>query len=189
MEDQYGSAIGRAVLGIMEVQSGDYNEAEKYYRESYAIFEKHADRHFMNVCRSGLADIARLTGDFPRAREIYLETIAEWVAIGNLGAAARCLECLAFISIQQAKSGAADQRQLLQRAANLFGCADTLRDSNNSPMTGEESPEYDQYMTELKSLLEPRELTLAWEAGRSLRLQEAVAFAGQSGCLLTQPLA
>jgi predicted ATPase/class 3 adenylate cyclase len=183
-EGRYSSAMTRMVLGEAAVLAGEYKEAERFYDECYDMFAGHSDRHFMNIARSGLADVARLTGDLLHAISIYREVIANWVIIGNHGAVARCLECLAFITIAQAKDSAEDEMIFLRRAANLFGAAEALRSTSKSEMAQDEKKEYAAQLAELQQLLEPAELSTAWAAGRRLDLTQAVAFAGQSGDLL-----
>jgi len=187
-EGQYGSAMVRMLLGDTALLAGEYRAAERSYNESNAMFTKYGDRQFMNVSLSGLADVARLMGDLPRAIFLYREVIANWVTIGNRGAVARCLECLAFIAIAQAKDGPEGQPNLLLRAANLYGAAATLRTTSRSDMSIDERKEYEAQLPRLQQSLEPAEISGAWAAGQALDLTQAVAFAGQSGNLLAWPV-
>ena len=187
-EGHYGSAMVRMLLGDTALLAGEYRAAERSYNESNAMFTKYGDRQFMNVSLSGLADVARLMGDLPRAISLYREVIANWVTMGNRGAVARCLECLAFIAIVQAKDEPEGRSTFLHRAANLFGAAAALRTTSRSDMSIEERKEYEAQLPRLQQSLEPAEISGAWAAGQALDLTQAVAFAGQSGNLLAWPV-
>ena len=180
IQDDWGSANVRAVLGAMAVQERDLDQAEASFRESFALFEKNGDNIFVNISRSGLADVARLKNEHGSSTTLYLETMATWVMIGNQGAVARCLECLAFIALAQAEGAAPEQKlAFLRRSANLFGAAEGIRSGYNLPMSPEEQAEYASQLAGLRGSMPPAELEQAWEFGRSLDLQRAVAFASQ----------
>jgi predicted ATPase/class 3 adenylate cyclase len=178
----FGSAMSRMQLAIFALAAADYNEAQRLYQESYALYEQIGLIGFQNICRSGLADVARVNGDFPRAIRLYQETVAVHVVIGNRGGIARCLECLAFIAnAQDAGStlGVSKKKEdvMLRHAAMLFGAADGIREASRSAMRPEERQEYEAQVAELRRLLDREELESAWEAGRALDVERAVALA------------
>ena len=129
-----------------------------------------------NVGRSGLADIARLQGDYERALALYPAVIRVWRLADQRGAMARCLECLGFTAGSQA-ADAADPLPLLRRAATLYGAAEAIRRINNAPMTPWEQTEHDGHVRALRSRLDPDALDAAWRAGTRLDLDQAVDFA------------
>jgi len=186
-EGQYSGAMVRLMLGETALLAGDHRAAQRSYTESNAIFTKYGDRQFMTVSLSGMADAARVMGDLPRAISLYCEVISNWVIMGNRGAVARCLECLAFIAIVQAKDGPEAGLTFLHRAANLLGAAAALRTTSRSDMSIEERKEYEGNLARLQQSLEPADFSAAWAAGQALDITQAVAFAGQSGDLLTWP--
>jgi predicted ATPase/class 3 adenylate cyclase len=167
-QHDFGSAMARMQLAFHAFEAANYDEAQRYYQESYALYEKVGASVFQNICRSGLADVARMKGDFPQAIHLYQETIAVHLLINNRGAVARCLECLAFITLAQSQP-------LL--AANLFGAAETIRETSQSAMTSWEVKEYEEKLAELHTHLEPEKLESAWARGRSLGLEGGVALA------------
>jgi predicted ATPase/class 3 adenylate cyclase len=180
-QDDWGSANVRAVLGAMAVQARDLGAAESSFKESFEIFERNGDKIFMNISRSGLADVARLKGDYWNASQLYLETISNWVAFGNQGAVARCLECLAFIAAGQAKeAGEEEQDGLHRRAANLLGATERMRQDYDMPMSPEEQVEYEGELSDLRGMMPPEELKQAWEVGRGMDLQRAIGYANQT---------
>ena len=129
-----------------------------------------------NVSRSGLADIARRQGDYTHALALYPRVIHVWRLIDQRGAIARCLECMGFIA-QEPTSDAPKPQNLLRRAATLYGAAETIRQTNNTPMSPWEQPEYDGHVDALRRMLNPTELAAAWQAGQRMVLDQAVAYA------------
>ena len=168
--NNFGSAMSRMQLAFHTFAAGDYDEAGRLYQESYTLYEKIGLRGFQNVCRSGMADIARMQGDVLHAARLYQETIAFHVTTGNLGAVARCLECLAFIAMAQGE---------LPQAGRLFGAAEGIREASHSPMLPFEQSEYEAQVDGLRKRLEPDVLKTAWIAGRALDVERDVAFAAK----------
>lgn len=174
--------MSRMQLAFFALAAADYNEAQRLYQESYALYEQIGLIGFQNICRSGLADVARVNGDFPRAIRLYQETVAVHVVIGNRGGIARCLECLAFIANAQDSGstlGVSKKKEdvMLRHAAMLFGAAEAMRELSRSTMRPEERQEYEAQVAELRRLLDREELESAWEAGRALDVERAVALA------------
>jgi tetratricopeptide (TPR) repeat protein len=167
-KNNFGSAMTRMILAFQTLEAGDYDEAGRLYQESYTLYELAGLRGFQNVTRSGLAEIARLKGDFPRALRLYQESIAFHLVGGNRGGIPRCLECLAFIAIAQGQA---------RQAATLFGAAEGMREASHSAMRPDEQHEYETQVAELRRRLEPEALQSAWNAGRALDVERAVALA------------
>jgi tetratricopeptide (TPR) repeat protein len=183
-EDSYAVAMICLTLAYIAYISREFSDAQQYFTQSHALFTKYNDRQFMAITRGGLADIARQRGDFEQAESIYLEIIKGWVIIGNRGAVARMLECLAAVAIGRARESTSNRSALLQRSANLFGAAEALRKVSNSDMTGQEKPEYDAWLEELRQLLDPGLFSAAWKAGSRLSQAQALDLASQESGLL-----
>ena len=153
---------------MMDLRQGNYQASRDHVLECYLIFEGMGDRHFTNIARSGLAEIARAEKDFSQAKRIYLDTIDEWRRLGNLGAVARCLECLAFIEGEQAgQTSSTEQSFHINRAAKLLGAAETIRQQNGSLMPPDEQGEYDRHLTLIQDLAPAQAFKEAWQKGAS----------------------
>ncbi len=162
------AAVSMTNIGQVALLLGDYNEARARYRECIELFGEAGDRHFGNVARSGLAETERLGGNPRAAVPLYGKTILEWRELGNRGGIARCIECLAFIA-----TGNGD----LKRAGRLFGAAEALREASGSPMTRDEVIEYNREVAVLRSKTDENTWRPAWEEGRALSMDRAIAFA------------
>ncbi len=172
--DPWGAALAAMFWAAYEMEGGNLDEAGRYLQKAYDFFSANNDIYFGNLTRSSLAELDRRKGNYPKAIEGYRESAQTWKVIGNLGAAARCLECIAFIQHDQAEDLPPEQRQaLLEQAAGLLGLAEAIREQYQSPMRPDERVEYEGYVERLKDRLgvgfQP-----AWDHGRRKRLDEAL---------------
>jgi hypothetical protein len=78
------------------------------------------------------------------------------------------LECFAFLAIAEEEP---------QRAANLFGAAEALRERIKASMQYLEHLEYDDALVRLRSMLTEAELDSLWTEGRALSIEQAIKFA------------
>ena len=69
----------------------------------------------------------------------------------------------------------------------LFGAAEAIREATGAPMTGYEQQEYGRELAALRAALPEEELRAAWERGRGLSLDEAVALAVEGTAPMAAP--
>jgi len=132
------------------------------------IFQEIGDRHRANMILSELAHIDRVEGRYDLAAQAYRLTITEWERLGHRAAVANQLECFAFI---------AKRYEEAERAANLFGAAEALREFINIPMTIVERVEYDQEVADLRAGMDTKAFLSSWRKGRALSMEGAIALA------------
>jgi tetratricopeptide (TPR) repeat protein len=174
----WGLGISLSHLAAIRSDEGDYDEARSLLAEVMALSQAEGDRQIVNITRSRLADVARAKGDHETAIELYGEALMAWRDLGNPGAAARCLECLAFVAIaQSAAPGATDPQVPLKKAARLFGAAAALRESSASKMEPHERREYERELAKLSAQLDGESLKAEWALGHAFSLEQAVQFA------------
>ncbi len=169
------TTIGMAQTFLAEVDllQGRYAEAAAVYHEALALGHETRGWVIENVARSGLADACRLTGDYGQATELYRQVIHNHQLSGNRGGVARCLECLAFMQIQQAEARLDKGRtEYLQAAARMFGAAEALREASGMRMSVDEPEEFAQYVARLRAMMEDRAREAAWAEGRLLTIEQ-----------------
>ena len=147
---------------------GNYITAKKHFEDGLKIFKGLSNLNFQLSLRSEIGHVERQAGNLHQARLIYRETIKDWQESGNRGAIANQLECFAFLAI-------ADEEP--QRAVKLFSAADALRENAQLPMADYERIEYDQSMTQLRSMLAEKEFNALWAEGRAMTMNQAIQFA------------
>ena len=155
-------------MGMDEKLRGNYITAKKHFEDGLKIFKGLSNLNFQLSLRSEIGHVERQAGNLHQARLIYRETIKDWQESGNRGAIANQLECFAFLAI-------ADEEP--QRAVKLFSAADALRENAQLPMADYERIEYDQSMTQLRSMLAEKEFNALWAEGRAMTMNQAIQFA------------
>ena len=148
------AALGFAELGL---RLGDLDEAESRGREALAGLDAGSFNHACTL--EILGETARRAGDPERARDRFRDGLREFVALGDGGGMADCLEGLARLAADTGDTA---------RAGRLLGGAETLRETRGRrPIRADEPP--------------PEVPEAAREEGRGLSLDEAVddALGGQ----------
>lgn len=167
-DNQWGQSMMMLSLGAVAKYKGHYVEARTQFTRLEALLSKTSDKHRLNVARSELAHIDRYEGHTEPAERLYFETIVEWQKLGHRAAVANQLECLAFI---------ANARLQNKRAATMLGAAEILRETIKMSMTPVEQEEYNQQVGELRTRLDQKVLEAAWNSGRLMSMDQAIAFA------------
>ncbi|MFT3896019.1 MAG: adenylate/guanylate cyclase domain-containing protein [Anaerolineales bacterium] len=155
-------------LGMSESEAGNFDSAMHFFEDSMKIFKRLRNRNFENVVTSELGHLARRKGNTTQAQEIYTHTIIEWQNIGNRAALAHQLECFGYLALAEEEP---------QRALQLFGTAEVLREKAGSPMTAFEQDESNKAITRLRAMVAEPEFNTSWALGRSMTMEEAIEFA------------
>lgn len=173
--DPGGMGMSRIVLAEIDLTQGRYVEAARNSQEALALLHEARDWVFENMARSGLANVARLTGDYAQATVLYRQVIRNHQLSGNRGGVARCLECLAFMQIQKSESKTDDERiEDLRRAARLFGVAEVTREARGAQMGVREPEEYAQYVIKLQAMMDENARVAAWMEGRRMTVDQVL---------------
>jgi hypothetical protein len=147
---------------------GDYTLARERFLYCLPLFEEMKDQHRTNMIHSELAHMDRYEGKLQQAEETYRQTIVFWQKIGHRAAVAHQLECFAFL---------AKAHEEPERALRLLGAAEILRERINIHMNPPEREEYKREVADLHAMLADDEFRKLWAEGRSMSMDEAVAFA------------
>ncbi|MCB0213655.1 MAG: tetratricopeptide repeat protein [Anaerolineae bacterium] len=76
-------AVTQSSLADLLYTRGQYEEAERLYRESLAVFEEIGDRRSVAVTQSSLADLLYTRGQYEEAERLYRESLAVFEEIGD----------------------------------------------------------------------------------------------------------
>lgn len=156
-------------MGMNERVHGNDEAAKTYFEDGLNIFKLLRNRNFELIMKSELGHVARHMGKIGDAKKIYNETLLGWQDMGNRPAIANQLECFAFLALEEEPPF----------AAKLFGAAEALRETANSTMTDYEQVEYDQCVSQLRSLLAEIEFHTFWTEGSSMTMDQAIMLALQ----------
>jgi predicted ATPase/class 3 adenylate cyclase len=155
-------------MGIGARLQGRFDLAQHYFEEGLEIFRRLGHKGLIAAMTSELAHTQRAMGNYGEAKKTYRETIRVFQDYGNLPAVAHQLECFAMIAI-------VDEQP--QRAAQLFGAAEPLREATGHKRTDEEEAEHVQFMSQLQSMLSEMEFKTLWAEGRTMTMEQAIQLA------------
>jgi predicted ATPase/class 3 adenylate cyclase len=158
-------------LGMLDEAEGRLDEARHNLLQAERNFRHIGDASLATGMLSHRAHLERRAGNLSEAAAQYARTIQDYLEIGHRAAVLHEVECLAFIAIRRGQAA---------HAARLLGAAEALRDSANSPMTAAERVEYDEHLAALRAQANVQTIAAAWQAGRALSLEAAVALAVQA---------
>lgn len=163
-------ALGAVAMaqGRMLSQARRIDEAVASYRTAIERFSEIGDERFALAARSDLAHALRRAGRFDEAMALYRETIGSWVRLGHRGAVANQLENVGFVDVDLGHT---------QRAARLLGAAAALRNASGALMSFEEVPEFEDFVSRLRSAMTTSAFEAAWSAGQAMPMADAVAAA------------
>ena len=163
-------ALSMALLGsaFVDFEAGEHKGARKQLEEAIMLFQATRNHYMLHVARGLLADIARQRGEFRDAEPLYHQVITGWRQVGQFGALARCIECLAFMAHAEGQH---------TRAIRLLGAADHVRESMQASMTEPEESEYAQHIRQLRTEIGTAAFEAAWNEGAALNVEQMVSLA------------
>ncbi len=88
--------------------------------------------------------------------------------IGDRGGIAFCLERMAEVAIEKHQA---------EKAARIFGAAESMRASLRSKIDPVDQPEYERNLASLRAELGEGKFNVAWEEGQKMTLEQAVDYA------------
>jgi len=176
--------ISETLLRLAKVpeDQGDDAAAQVLYEESLAIRQQMGDEPAVAAIHHKLGELAEKRGDCAAARALYEESLRIRLRSGDEPCIAHCLEGFARLSRAQARP---------ERAARLFGAAETLREAAGEPKPprdpiGDPLPpdprdSHDRDVDAVRAALGEEAFAAIWAAGGAMTSQEAVAEALKEG--------
>ena len=166
--DGFAMAFVALIRGRIAGAAGRVADARAAFQEAATFFDEIGDSRFGLVGLSDLGHAVRRGGELDEALSILRRTLPRWEHSGNRGAIANQLEAFGFIAVERGES---------DRAARLLGAAETLRELAGAAMLSYERAEYDAVVARLRASMDGDAFDLAWAAGRTMSVGDAVALA------------
>jgi tetratricopeptide (TPR) repeat protein len=167
---QWATSMSAYGAGRLAGHLGDIETARARLDETVEISKRMGNKRMVYSGRSELAHILREHGLLDEAFDIYREVIPGWKELGHRAAIAHELECLAYILTKRGR---------LERAAALFGAAESLRERIDTEMTSLERIEYAKEVASLRAGMTETDFKRCWDRGRSLTMDAAIELAFQ----------
>ncbi len=174
--DIEGIANSLSNLGAVAHDRGDDDLAEVRFEESLALRRELGNIQGIVSSLHHLGEIHLAKGDFVRAHKRFVEALGLAADLNERRSIARCFEGMARLAIRQAASVGTPQ-ELARRASRLLGAADVIRQTTGMPRTPIEEAYHTQSIADLGSMLDDATFRAAWTFGRSITLQQSLAYA------------
>jgi predicted ATPase/DNA-binding CsgD family transcriptional regulator len=162
--------LGSALLNLAALlrDLSEHEPARDVIREAIDLYSLHRDRRTMALSLASLGSIATAEGDYPTADQYLRSSLTIEQELGELAGIAYVLERYAMLAAARADP---------TRALRLVGAAAALRESVGVPLTPAGLAQLERALGPARQSLGPRASDEAWNAGRPLSLEEAIATA------------
>jgi tetratricopeptide (TPR) repeat protein len=177
LDARWGLAFPLNNLGLVALQQGDYARAKVYYEESLEVCRDLGDRLGIGYALNDLGEVARRQGDPTRARALFSESLVLRQELGDQEGIANSLESLGSLALEQHPAAMRDRLAGVDRAARLWAAAATVREAMGAPLPPADQARLDEELAAARAVLGDRAFQAAWDAGRALAPDDAVAYA------------
>ena len=164
--DQRNYALVLFGRGYICLSQGEYALAQAAFEESIAMMRALDDRRSVAMCLNGLGNIAMTRNDSAAARAFWLDTVSVLSEVGDRWYMALVTEGLA---------GVATAEKMPVHAAQLFGSAETLRESIHAPLPPPLRIFYDKNLKMARAQLDDEKFARAWTEGLRMTPEAAIA--------------
>jgi predicted ATPase/DNA-binding SARP family transcriptional activator len=201
--DKRGIAMSLNILGLVADNQGDYGTAKALYEETLAINRELGHKRGISVALCNLGQLARRAGDYAQAHRLLTECLELDRQLGmkggglfgelgrlaaDMGDAAQARRWFAQALREHRETGQlrdtaedlegfarlARLQSDWERAARLWGAAESLREATGTPLTPEEQKEYERDQAAVREALGEAAFEAAWSAGRAMTMEHAI---------------
>ncbi len=172
--DRHGAAFSLAALGDAARNVEDHDLAARMYRSAHDLFQEVGSKPGVASSLTDLAETERLRGNLPTAIELFGKALELLVALGHRLQIADCVAGLAAISLANGQA---------ERAARLYGVVESLRENARLVLSPADHAEYESTRAASLAALGDEGFQKAFESGKALTYDQAVALAEESADL------
>ena len=159
-----GHRLSLSGLGLLAVKEGEYARAQELLEEELTLRRDMRHRQSEAYALYNLARLRHAQNDDESA--LYRESLSLFQEIGHKLGIAFCLEGFVRLALNRP-----------ERAARLWAGAQAIRERSGAPAPLDEREEQQRQEAEIRSALGARPFAVAWSEGRSLTLEQIVAYA------------
>ncbi len=155
--------------GTVAADDGDLQLSRELKEKSLKVFREAGDIYVVGLLSWSLARVFIYQGDYQGARALLEECVATSRLLGNKWSIPYYLE--GFGEVASGEGNA-------KRAAQLFGAGEALREKIGlAPSPPRDRLFYDKAVQVIREALPPEEFKAAWELGRGMKAEQALAYA------------
>jgi predicted ATPase/class 3 adenylate cyclase len=159
-------------LGYEYLLEGDPKRARKLNEEAVALYRRRGRKGNLQVALDNLGWSALIDGDHERSEALFEEGL---MLCRDLGDKLNGSESMEGFACAAAARGEAEQ------AARLLGAAEALREAAGYQQPTRARSLREPYLTAARSRMGEGRWTSAWETGRSMTFEDAIAYALERG--------
>lgn len=175
-----GTAMSLHSLGTIATSEGNYEEARTFYQECLSLARELGDKAEEARALQGLGETIAYEGDYQAARAVMSSSLRAFYELGTRRGVVSCLQSLAVVEREHAEP---------RRLVSLLAAAEALRLGIGAPVTSHERGRYGQWLERARSKLGSEAFAEAWEQGKVLSMEEAVALALEASPIKAEALA
>lgn len=168
--DAQGAAATWSNLGLVARAVGNYAKARELCERSVRLLRSLGEKRVMAFALNNLASVAQNQQEVALAGALLRESLHIRQELGDRRGLAYTLENMAALALAQQQGLA---------AARLLGAAATLRATTLSPLPPFERLEQEKTLAAVQAALAPEAFVAAWNVGRALSLDQALAYANE----------
>jgi predicted ATPase/DNA-binding CsgD family transcriptional regulator len=166
--DRQISVLPLDALGLVALQQGDGAGARTYFEEVLSIARETEDDEHIADALAHLGSVALRRSDYSQAATLYQQSLGLYRELGDKA------------GIVEDLAGVAEVAGLLghpERAAWLLGAVEALREVRGIRLSPLPRAEYDRTMESIRTHLDEATFVAAWKEGRTMPLEQAIAYA------------
>lgn len=170
--DKFGIASALNNLGSVALRQGDYPSARTYIEKCLVLCRELGSKNGIAVSLLNLGSVALKQNDESSAQAYLDESIMVFQEIGNKFGLVNCL--VAFGSL-------ASQKKKVLQAVTLWGGSEALREQIGAPLSRDDRESTDKDRAAARAALnDDGAFDAAWQEGRALTLEQAIALARET---------
>ena len=154
-------------LGEVALCQGDYDRAVTLGKESIALTRAQPHQGLLKFTLDNCARAYFLRGDVEQAHLLWVEGVGPAYASQDRRATVFYIEGFAGVAAHQG---------MFERAARLAGAASSVREAIHSSLSMPEATIVERFLAPARAHLDEAEWTKAWNEGRSMALEQAIAY-------------
>ncbi|HEX2739398.1 MAG TPA: tetratricopeptide repeat protein [Rubrobacter sp.] len=159
-------------LGYEYLLEGDPERATTLNEEAAELYRKRSRRGLLQIALDNLGWAALVRGDHQEAEVLHEESLVLCRELGDKLNGSESMEGLACAAGAEGQAG---------RAARLFGAAEALREAAGYKQATRARSLREPYLTAARSRVNETDWAKAWEEGRSMTFEDAIAYALEKG--------
>ena len=172
LDDKTGIAYSRLLQGQLSFVQGDAAKAALLIKESLVIYRELGTQQGIAEALCQIARVVTAQGDDMRAYTLYEESLAIARDVKMKELIASCLEGIAEVATIQGK---------FAWAAQLWGCAEVLREAVSVPIPFVDRANYERLITNVRAQLGDKAFSTVWAEGRMMTPEQVLAMSEQEG--------